>query len=205
MTLREKLAEVNPDLVGERFTRGVSGCPYNYDFLHVDDLLCEVTEYHPASILDVCRECWNREYVPAETVDHPEHYQKMELNKWLEHARLLVRVVEKDTCVHAEIEYEDLVQELAWFEELQAYRDTGLTPEQVNELEATLWKEQGLIARESDRERERGRWIPLDKDPWIHECKCSKCGARTLVRLWESAGKGTKFCPNCGAKMDETC
>ena len=75
MTLREKLAEVNPDLVGERFTKGVSGCPYNYDFLHVDDLLCEVTEYHPASILDVCRECWNREYVPAETVDHPEHYR----------------------------------------------------------------------------------------------------------------------------------
>ena len=75
MTLREKLAEVNPDLVGERFTKGVSGCPYNYDFLHVDDLLCEVTAYHPADILDVCRECWNREYVPAETVDHPEHYR----------------------------------------------------------------------------------------------------------------------------------
>lgn len=42
----------------------------------------------------------------------------------------------------------DLLQELAWLEELQEYRDTGLTPEQVNLAEATLRKEQGLIARE---------------------------------------------------------
>ena len=72
---------------------------------------------------------------------------------------------------------DDLEQLLAWYQELQAYRDTGLTPEQVNLTEATLWKEQGLIARESDRERvkKRGRIR-------VPEC-CKKC---LKYPFWES-------------------
>ena len=43
-----------------------------------------------------------------------------------------------------------------------------------------------------------GKWIPT-KYPFMNECEdCSSCGYRTV---W---GHRYNYCPNCGAKMDES-
>lgn len=42
-----------------------------------------------------------------------------------------------------------------------------------------------------------GKWKPTEY-PIMSECEdCSECGYRTVY------GHGFKFCPNCGAKMDQ--
>ena len=72
MTLREKVAEVEPKLVDDNFYYGgVSGCPYKYNYLHAS-----IPKYCGGANEEKCSMCWNREYAPAESdnVEHPEHY-----------------------------------------------------------------------------------------------------------------------------------
>ena len=72
MTLREKVAEVEPKLVDDNFYYGgVSGCPDKYNYLHAS-----IPKYCGGANEERCSMCWNREYAPAESdnVEHPEHY-----------------------------------------------------------------------------------------------------------------------------------
>ena len=72
MTLREKVAEVEPKLVDDNFYYGgVSGCPDKYNYLHAS-----VPKYCGGANEEKCSMCWNREYAPAESdnVEHPAHY-----------------------------------------------------------------------------------------------------------------------------------
>ena len=111
----------------------------------------------------------------------------MKLNKWLEHARYLVRVVEKDACVTVEIKYEDLVQELAWFEELHEYRDAGYTPEEVKKF----------------AHERTGCWLevikPADGLFGLYQAyrKCSRCTREIIGGLPTE----DKYCCYCGAWM----
>ena len=62
MTLKEKVAELQPDDVDEMYIGGVRYCPFDYDFLGMErkcpflNFVCE--EY--------CGECWDRKYIEPE-------------------------------------------------------------------------------------------------------------------------------------------
>jgi len=99
MTLKEKVMQVNPRCLDERYLGGVIGCPAEYPYLN-DDTMQDGTPYHGCDrecIAEKCAECWNREYVPAngsnvptasklppmpevappaDAVNHPEHYTR---------------------------------------------------------------------------------------------------------------------------------
>lgn len=57
MTLREKVKEVMPDVVDNDYIGGIKGCPFNYNFLGLEEEDCPffIDE-------EICRVCWNREY-----------------------------------------------------------------------------------------------------------------------------------------------
>lgn len=91
MTLKEKVAEMEPEKVRQGFRGGVDGCPCDYDFLNI-----RKTEFCPfaeGNIEMTCETCWNREFVTVEeeemkkesdkpteatktpsAIDHPSHY-----------------------------------------------------------------------------------------------------------------------------------
>lgn len=89
MTLKEKVAEMEPEKVKEGFIGGVDGCPGAYSYLNNG---AGITE--PCDCGGNCTFCWNREFVPKEeymetkkeaynpteatktpsAVDHPSHY-----------------------------------------------------------------------------------------------------------------------------------
>lgn len=51
------------------------------------------------------------------------------------------------------------------------------------------------ILYESDyRKQSEGEWIDADPNGYLYRFTCSLCGKTKL-------GKGTPFCPNCGASM----
>lgn len=77
MTLKEKLAEVCPQRVGDSFDSGVCGCPFEYEFLNCPEEKC--TCVHGGDVTHECMACWDREFVPAqekEAVNHPAHYTR---------------------------------------------------------------------------------------------------------------------------------
>lgn len=45
MTLKEKVAEIMPEMVGEEFFGGVNNCPSSYDFLKGDNCPCFNKEF----------------------------------------------------------------------------------------------------------------------------------------------------------------
>lgn len=55
MTLKERIAEVYPERISDKWEGGVCGCPINYDFLNINDFCCEESNVK-------CKECWNREW-----------------------------------------------------------------------------------------------------------------------------------------------
>lgn len=71
MTLKEKVAEVQPKRISVDNLGGVFGCPDTYSYLHADE-----PEYCGGANKERCSMCWNREYVPTEcdNVEHPAHY-----------------------------------------------------------------------------------------------------------------------------------
>lgn len=61
MTLKEKVAEIMPEMVGEDFAGGVKVCPMNYDFLKGHYEAKEI-EGHCFNQYK-CEKCWNMEYI----------------------------------------------------------------------------------------------------------------------------------------------
>jgi len=53
MTLKEKVAEVEPSQVSDAYDGGVHFCPDYYDFLNANELHCD----------NNCDKCWNQEYI----------------------------------------------------------------------------------------------------------------------------------------------
>lgn len=49
-----------------------------------------------------------------------------------------------------------------------------------------------------------GHWIEHDEDTWSNEAECSECHKRIgYSGLPDRFLKEFKYCPNCGAKMEE--
>lgn len=70
MTLREKVAEVEPGKINRRAAGGVRGCPSYYDYLNAVD--------HPYCYFcsdTTCKECWNQEYKPEPEITYLDAYQ----------------------------------------------------------------------------------------------------------------------------------
>lgn len=67
MTLREKVAEVEPGKISNKSAGGVCGCPSFYDYLNAED-------YPDCSS---CEECWNQEwkYEPKLKITHLDAYR----------------------------------------------------------------------------------------------------------------------------------
>ncbi len=62
MTLKEKVAEVQPEQLEPMIAGGVLQCPYNYPYLHIDTCMNPNTPY----TWNECEACWNREYIEPE-------------------------------------------------------------------------------------------------------------------------------------------
>ncbi len=59
MTLREKVAEVEPTMIDDKAVGGVIGCPHNYKYLNACRFAsCNLSISQPLQ----CDDCWNREW-----------------------------------------------------------------------------------------------------------------------------------------------
>ena len=70
MTLREKVAEVEPGKISNKAAGGVRGCPSYYDYLNAVD--------HPYCYFcsdTTCKECCNQEYKPEPEITRLDIYQ----------------------------------------------------------------------------------------------------------------------------------
>lgn len=62
MTLKEKVAEVQPEDINADAFGGVEHCPFKYPFLHIER--CPYPERYDFE--NICLLCWNREYTEPE-------------------------------------------------------------------------------------------------------------------------------------------
>lgn len=62
MMLKDKVREVEPDFVDEEYIGGVSGCPYDYDYLEGH----YVINFCDGYCNEDCYECWSQEYIEEE-------------------------------------------------------------------------------------------------------------------------------------------
>ena len=73
MKLRDKVKEIEPDMIDEENLGGVSGCPDDYKYLEghyvIDYDKCENGDKSD------CEECWSQEYIEVDNVNHPNHYK----------------------------------------------------------------------------------------------------------------------------------
>lgn len=64
MTLKEKVAEMEPDAINESEPGGVMYCPGDYEYLNDGKIYGDCALSHPTK--QGCNACWNREFVPNE-------------------------------------------------------------------------------------------------------------------------------------------
>lgn len=64
MTLKEKVAEMDPSQLEPMIAGGVLKCPYDYPYLHVD-----TCDQNVPYTWDECEACWNRPCIEPEVQD----------------------------------------------------------------------------------------------------------------------------------------
>ena len=73
MKLRDKVKELEPELVNDEYIGGVSGCPDDYEYLE-GHYVIDYDNCHDSAKVD-CEKCWSQEYIEVDNVNHPNHYQ----------------------------------------------------------------------------------------------------------------------------------
>lgn len=69
MTLKDKMQQVEPECVNEKYVGGVKFCPDNYSYLN-----CDRDKLQDKCIGGMrCRDCWNQEYIEPAQEEEPEH------------------------------------------------------------------------------------------------------------------------------------
>lgn len=68
MTLREKVAEVEPEMISNRTEGGVRGCPSYHSYLNAEN-------YPNCYEYGSCEKCWNQEYKPEPEITRLDIYQ----------------------------------------------------------------------------------------------------------------------------------
>lgn len=76
MTLKEKVADMEPGKISETPPGEIDVCPWEFDYLNINSKICPRDEYGG---LLTCAECWNREFVPED-----EEIEKVKLIERLE-------------------------------------------------------------------------------------------------------------------------
>lgn len=68
MTYREKLKKELPDRVGKRYTGGCDGCPQDYGYCKVGDIMhiCLSEEFNVGPNERRCSKCWDQEIPSTE-------------------------------------------------------------------------------------------------------------------------------------------
>lgn len=97
---------------------------------------------------------------------------------------------------------------------LMRYEDTGLSPEQIREMDELYHKKCKEVTRLKDRlayaekqlemrsESYHAEWhIQSDANNWAKWDQCSACGYK-LTAAGEAKNKSMKYCPGCGREMD---
>ena len=59
MTLKEKVAQIQPDMIDEDLSGGVDGCPGNYYYLNKFGLDATTCNRNIS-----CKDCWNQKFIP---------------------------------------------------------------------------------------------------------------------------------------------
>ena len=73
MKLRDKVKELEPELVNDEHIGGVSGCPDDYEYLE-GHYVIDYDNCHDSDKVD-CEKCWSQEYIEVDNVNYPNHYQ----------------------------------------------------------------------------------------------------------------------------------
>ena len=73
MKLRDKVKEIEPELVNDEYIGGVSGCPDDYEYLE-GHYVIDYDNCHDSDKVD-CEKCWSQEYIEVDNVNHPNHYK----------------------------------------------------------------------------------------------------------------------------------
>ena len=79
MKLRDKVKEIEPELVNDKHIGGVSGCPDDYEYLEGH----YVIDYDKCNTGDKsdCEECWSQEYIEdfnCDYCDYCKYFNKSE-------------------------------------------------------------------------------------------------------------------------------
>lgn len=76
MKLRDKVKEIEPELVNDKHIGGVSGCPDDYEYLEGH----YVIDYDKCNNGDKsdCEECWSQEYIEDFNCDYCKYFNKSE-------------------------------------------------------------------------------------------------------------------------------
>ena len=94
MTLKEKVAEIQPDCIDSGCVGGVQGCPCNYSYLNEPEM-------HISTCTEAdCKKCWNKPFVDksvdtvdkfdnTEQVNHPTHYSQYGRRECIEEMRVV--------------------------------------------------------------------------------------------------------------------
>ena len=59
MTLKEKVAEVEPECIGGCFLGGVIACPGDHKYLNSNEVAMDCRKSD-------CAKCWNQQYIPSQ-------------------------------------------------------------------------------------------------------------------------------------------
>lgn len=70
MTLKEKVAEMQPERIGDIYWGGVHGCPANYPYLNKPELICCKSSYED------CKNYWNQPFEEQESIIKEKRHTK---------------------------------------------------------------------------------------------------------------------------------
>jgi hypothetical protein len=62
MTLKEKVKEISPEAVDNKYTGGVEGCPFHYDIGITEESCWDMCQGGDFCNDKTCTRCWGREY-----------------------------------------------------------------------------------------------------------------------------------------------
>jgi len=82
------------------------------------------------------------------------------------------------------------------FNRLADYEDTGVTPDEIEEMKIALCDKQAQL----ENTRCEGEWLPArDKEDGCYVEICSVCNYVERYNVEPDLDKSLPFCPNCGS------
>lgn len=109
MTRKEWMLKNHPDVVSDRFTGGVIGCPDSYrDLVGIDPSAAECSSIRICDMYLDCTTCWNQE-IPGTKKTRPNGFRLENAEKAVKEADLSIKeaidraTCDCDTCTHQDL------------------------------------------------------------------------------------------------------